>query len=142
MPRCLVTGDKGYIGSGLRTALEAAGNEVMGIDLKDGENILEKLDPKAGFHSDWLEFQPEYIFHLAAIPRVAYSVEHPVEVLENNVLSSLYILEFARHVGAKRVIYCRSSSVVGDGRGPEKPYGRSKFMPESMCQVGSRLDVI
>jgi UDP-glucose 4-epimerase len=76
---------------------------------------------------------------LAAIPRVAYSVEHPVEVIENNVLSSLYVLEFARSVGTKRVIYSSSSSVRGNGNGPENPYGASKYMPESMCGVWSRL---
>jgi len=141
MARCLVTGHMGYIGSGLYKALKEAGHEVMGIDLKDGHNILETLKPQSdgGFHRHWANFKPEYIFHLAAIPRVAYSVENPVEVIENNVLSTLYVLEFARFVGAKRVIYSSSSSVIGNGQGPESPYGASKYMPESMCGVWSRL---
>jgi UDP-glucose 4-epimerase len=141
MAKCLVTGHKGYIGSRLYSALQKEGHEVMGIDLKDGNDILEKLKPNADgtFHRHWANFKPEFIFHLAAIPRVAYSVENPIEVIENNVLSSLYVLEFARHVGAKRVIYSSSSSVVGDKSGPENPYGASKYMPESMCGVWSRL---
>ena len=141
MSRCLVTGHRGYIGSEVFKRLEEMGHEVMGIDLKDGHDILCELKPDSDgkFHPHWANFKPEYIFHLAAIPRVAYSVEHPVEVIENNVLSSLYILEFARSVGAKRVIYSSSSSVRGDGRGPENPYGASKYMPESMCGVWSRL---
>ena len=141
MAKCLVTGHKGYIGSRLYDALKKEGHEVMGIDLKDGHDILETLKPYANgtFHRQWANFKPEFIFHLAAIPRVAYSVENPIEVIENNVLSSLYILEFARYVGAKRVIYSSSSSVVGDGLGPENPYGASKYMPESMCGVWSRL---
>lgn len=141
MAKCLVTGHKGYIGSRLYSALQEEGHEVMGIDLKDGNDILEKLKPNADgtFHRHWANFKPEFIFHLAAIPRVAYSVENPIEVIENNVLSSLYVLEFARHVGAKRVIYSSSSSVVGDQSGPENPYGASKYMPESMCGVWSRL---
>ena len=141
MSRCLVTGHRGYIGSEVFRGLKKMGHEVMGIDLKDGHDILRELKPdsEGKFHPHWANFKPEYIFHLAAIPRVAYSVEHPVEVIENNVLSSLYILEFARSVGAKRVIYSSSSSVRGDGRGPENPYGSSKYMPESMCGGWSRL---
>ena len=113
----------------------------MGIDLVDGHDILECLKPgtNGNFHPHWFNFKPEYIFHLAAIPRVAYSVENPVHVIENNVLSSLYVLEFARACGAKRVIYSSSSSVVGDGEGAQNPYGASKYMPESMCGVWSRL---
>lgn len=142
MARCLVTGHKGYIGSEVYRKLEEAGHEVMGIDLLDNDHdILKDLKPDSDgkFHPHYANFKPEYIFHLAAIPRVAYSVEYPVEVIENNVLSTLYVLEFARHVGAKRVIYSSSSSVVGDGRGAENPYGASKYMPESMCGVWSRL---
>ena len=141
MARCLVTGHKGYIGSSVFNALKRAGNEVMGIDLQDGDDILNKLSPGAPIEisSRWVDFAPEYIFHLAAIPRVGYSVENPVHVIENNVLSSLYVLELARAVGAKRVIYSSSSSVVGNGDGPENPYGASKLMPESMCEVWSRL---
>jgi len=141
MSRCLITGHKGYIGSKLYKTLIEQGHEVMGIDLKDGNNILQTLKQfrDGNFHPHWAKFKPEYIFHLAAIPRVAYSVENPIEVIENNVLSSLYVLEFARSVGAKRVIYSSSSSVVGNGQGPENPYGASKYMPESMCGVWSRL---
>ena len=86
-----------------------------------------------------MDFSPEYIFHLAAIPRVVYSIEKPVEVIENNLLTSLYVLQFARHVGAKRVVYSSSSSVRGNGEGPENPYAASKYMPESMCRVWSSL---
>lgn len=141
MARCLVTGYKGYIGSHLFAKLEELGHEVMGIDLKDDHDILRHLKPDSdgAFHPRWFNFKPEYIFHLAAIPRVAYSIEEPVEVIENNVLSTLYVLEFARAVGAKRVIYSSSSSVRGNGFGPVNPYGASKLMPESMCRVWSAL---
>ena len=141
MSRCLVTGHRGYIGSEVYNQLKEAGHEVMGIDLVDGNDILDCLKPDSDgkFHPHWFNFKPEYIFHLAAIPRVAYSVEEPVHVIENNVLSSLYVLEFARACNTKRVIYSSSSSVIGDGRGPENPYGASKYMPESMCGVWSRL---
>jgi len=41
MARCLVTGHKGYIGSSVYKELEDRGHEVIGIDLKDGDDILD-----------------------------------------------------------------------------------------------------
>jgi nucleoside-diphosphate-sugar epimerase len=125
--RSLVTGHRGYIGGNVLTQLEALGHDVRGIDLKEGKNIVCDLD-------QYENFKPDYIFHLAAIPRVAYSVEFPEEVLENNILSTIRILEFARKSGTKRVIYSSSSSIVGNGDGPTNPYGASKWVPEILCK--------
>jgi len=129
MARCLVTGHKGYIGSRVFKKLVDLGHDVQGIDLQDGENIIGHL-----WTEKHTEFKPEYIFHLAAIPRVAYSMEHPYEVLHNNVVSSMTVLEFARRLGVKRVIYSSSSSVRGNGDGPTSPYGASKLIPETLCK--------
>ena len=90
-------------------------------------------------HKGYIEFAPEYIFHLACIPRVAYSVEHPVLTMENNVLAGSIILDFARRVGAKRVIYSSSSSVVGNGDGPASPYGLQKLVTEMECKLYADL---
>ena len=144
MARCLVTGHMGYIGSHLYRALWAQGHEVMGIDLKEESSkdilkFLKENEDKSGFHPHYENFKPEYIFHLAAIPRVPYSIENPVEVMENNIISSSMVLNFARKVGAKRVIYSSSSSVMGNGNGPENPYGVSKLVPEIECKMYSRL---
>ena len=69
MSRCLVTGHKGYIGSRLFKKLQELGHEVVGIDLKDGNDInsLQGLqaDREGDFHPCWVNFEPEYIFHLA-----------------------------------------------------------------------------
>lgn len=125
--KCLVTGHKGYIGSRVFAKLVELGHEVHGIDLKEGHDIIYDLD-------QFEYFKPDYIFHLAAIPRVPYSMEFPEEVLENNVLSTIRILEYARRSGTKRVIYSSSSSVVGNGDGPTSPYGASKLIPEILCK--------
>lgn len=106
----------------------------MGIDLQEGKDILSDL-----FSLKYQEFNPEYIFHLAAIPRVAYSMENPHEVLRNNILTTLDVLEFARLNNVKRVVYSSSSSVCGNGDGPTSPYGASKLIPETLCKNYSKV---
>tara|TARA_R110002020_G_scaffold244679_1_gene458382 strand:+ start:352 stop:1152 length:801 start_codon:yes stop_codon:yes gene_type:complete len=108
------------------------GHDLRGIDLKDGEDILDGLEQFEGF-------KPEYIFHLACIPRVAYSVEQPVHTMINNVISTSIVLDFARKIGAKRVIYSGSSSVVGNGDGPASPYGLQKLVSELESRLYSDL---
>ena len=143
MARCLVTGHRGYIGSKLYAKLQDLGHEVQGVDLFEGHNILrdfkEYSDGSDRFHPHYYNFKPEYVFHLACIPRVAYSVEEPVKTMENNVLATTLILNFAHKVGAKRVIYSGSSSVVGNGSGPTNPYGLQKLISEMECKLYSDL---
>ena len=143
MSRCLVTGHKGYIGSNLYRELKSLGHDVVGIDLREEipKDILQYLkeDHEGCFHPYFTSFQPEYIFHLACIPRVAYSVENPVETMYNNVLTTSYVLNFARKNNVKRVIYSGSSSVVGNGDGPNSPYGLQKLISEKECKLYSDL---
>ena len=144
MARCLVTGHKGYIGSHLYRELENQGHEVMGVDIKASsrENIISRasgLRDTLAVTPRFVDFAPEYIFHLACIPRVAYSVEYPVQTMENNVLAGSVILDFARRVGSKRVIYSSSSSVVGNGSGPASPYGLQKLVTEMECKLYADL---
>ena len=143
MARCLVTGHRGYIGSRLFQALRDLGHEVVGIDIKDGNDInspqglLEDSDGK--FHPRWYSFKPEYIFHLACYPRVGYSIENPVKTMLNNVMAGTNVLNFARKVGAKRVIYSSSSSITGNGDGPTNPYALQKMVTEVECKLYSEL---
>ncbi len=134
MARCLVTGHMGYIGSHVYDSLINLGHEVKGIDLKENQNILLDLNTP-----DYENFRPEYIFHLAAIPRVAYSMEFPHRVLHNNIMTTLDVLEFARIHNVKRVVYSSSSSVRGNGSGPTSPYGASKLIPETLCKNYSKV---
>lgn len=143
MSRCLVTGHKGYIGSKVFQELKNLGHDVLGIDLKEEipKDILVYLkeDHEGQFHPYYSSFQPEYIFHLACIPRVAYSVEEPIKTMENNVLATSYVLNFARKNNVKRVIYSGSSSVIGNGNGPTSPYGLQKLISEQECKLYSDL---
>lgn len=143
MARCLVTGHMGYIGSKLYNELKRQGHEVLGIDSKNGHDInsLQGLveDSAGGFHPTWFTFKPEYIFHLACWPRVSFSIENPVETMKNNVLAASNVLNFAKKVGTKRVIYSSSSSVVGNGDGPTSPYALQKLTTEMEAKIYSDL---
>ena len=138
MSRCLVTGHKGFIGTSLFSRLQHLGHDVMGVDLKDGNDILEVFEEES-IEEKYLDFRPEYIFHLACIPRVAYSVEYPSQTMRNNVLAGSLTLNYARKVKAKRVIYAGSSSVVGNGAGPASPYALQKLITEKECKIYSDL---
>jgi UDP-glucose 4-epimerase len=143
MARCIVTGDKGYIGSHLARKLRQQGHVVMGLDLKTGRDINSlqglKESNDGEFHPLWTKFKPEYIFHMACIPRVGYSIENPVETMKNNVIAGSNVLNFARKVGAKRVIYSSSSSIVGNGEGPTSPYALQKLTTEIETKLYSEL---
>lgn len=128
--KILITGYKGYIGSHIYKTLQDKGHEVHGIDIKDGDDILHCL-PNEAF---------DYVFHLAALPRVEYSVYHPSYTLKQNVLVTSTLLEWAKGHGVKRVIFSSSSAVMGDGDGvPKSPYGLHKLMSEMECRLFSEL---
>tara|TARA_Y100000592_G_C5458948_1_gene312932 strand:+ start:204 stop:1079 length:876 start_codon:yes stop_codon:yes gene_type:complete len=137
--KCLVTGHKGYIGGHLYSALKKKGHEVIGIDSTDPESgdIKDALAPDN--RQKYIDFAPEVIFHLACWPRVAFSVENPLSTMINNVISSSVVLDFAKEAKSKRVIYSSSSSVVGNGNGPESPYALQKLTSEIETTLYSNL---
>lgn len=128
--KILVTGHKGYIGSHLYDDLKRMGHDVTGIDLKDGEDILFCL-PNESY---------DFVFHMAACPRVGFSVEKPSYTLKQNVLITSKVLEWSKDHGVKRVIFSSSSAILGDGDGvPKSPYGLHKLMSELECKLYSEL---
>lgn len=153
--KVVVTGGAGFIGSNLVDALVGKGYEVHAID-----NLLagkrEQVNRAAILHIADIrkisEIAPlfkdvEYVFHCAALPRVQYSLEFPLETHEANVTGTLNVLESARVAGVKRVIYSASSSAYGDQpvmplteqmpAAPKSPYGAHKYIGEIYCRVWS-----
>src|SRR6185369_14746245 len=55
-----------------------------------------------------------YVFHLAALPRVQFSIDYPRESHDTNVGGTFNVLLAARDAGVSRVIYSASSSTYGD----------------------------
>jgi nucleoside-diphosphate-sugar epimerase len=129
MSKILVTGHRGYIGSHVYAELSDMGHDVFGIDLKEGNDLSHCLPSE--------EF--DYVFHLAALPRVEYSVENPYYTAKQNVLATSKILEWSKNHGVKAVIFSSSSAVYGEGDGPKSPYGLHKLMSEMECDLYSEL---
>tara|TARA_R110002060_G_scaffold24495_2_gene33279 strand:- start:522 stop:1403 length:882 start_codon:yes stop_codon:yes gene_type:complete len=143
MSRCLITGHRGFIGSHLYRKLVAnASHDVIGIDKDDigNQEIVEIFTgQRPKIFAKIQEFAPEYIFHLAALPRIMTTIEQPVHSLMMNILASSLLLDFSRQIGTKRFIFSSSSSVVGNGNGPTNPYALHKLTTEHECRLYSEL---
>lgn len=157
--RAIVTGGCGFIGYNLVQILKQTGWEVTVIDdLSSGfifnhvsnvKYLYQKISQE--IVSQCIEeLSPEVIFHLAAVPRVSYSVSHPYQTTDLNILSTLSILEAVRKSSsAIRVIFSSSSSVYGNteilptppdaAKQPLSPYALQKLQGEQWCKMYSDL---
>ncbi len=153
----VVTGGAGFIGAHLVEGLVARGYHVRVIDnLVAGKK--EHVHPDAEFHQvdilDIEQLRPimkgaTYVFHLAALPRVQYSIEHPQETNKVNVEGTLNVLDVAREAGITRVVYSASSSAYGDQPTlplhedlpalPQSPYGIQKYVGEHYARFYSEI---
>ncbi|MFA6428959.1 MAG: NAD-dependent epimerase/dehydratase family protein [Patescibacteria group bacterium] len=126
----LVTGGAGFIGGHLCEALLKEGHRVRVLDnFSTGkrENVPENVEI---FEADICQgdaIRPAFlgvdgVFHMAALPRVPYSIEHPVETSQVNMMGTVHVLTAARDAGVKRVVYSASSSAYGNPLSlPAKP---------------------
>lgn len=155
--KVLVTGGAGFIGSHLVDALVAEGHEVRVLDNLSGGK-RENVNPAAILHEADIRdlaaikslFEGvDWVFHLAALPRVPLSIEHPIETNETNVSGTLNILVAAKDAKVKRVVYSASSSAYGDQpvmplvetmvANPKSPYGLQKYVGELYARMFSSI---
>jgi UDP-glucuronate 4-epimerase len=166
----LVTGVAGFIGYHVAGRLLDAGERVTGIDnLNDYYDPglkrarLARLAPRANFTFVRLDIAdrhgmaelferaaPDLILHLAAQAGVHYSIENPYAYLDANLTGFLHVLEGARRVRTRHLIYASSSSVYGaNAKGPfrvddraDRPvslYAATKRANELMAHCYSHL---
>ena len=125
MVKCVVTGGAGFIGSHLVERLLSDGADVVVIDnFATGrrENLAAFLDnPRLVLHeADIVDADlvslfkgAERVFHLAALADIVPSIQAPVPYHRANVDGTVAVLEAARAVGVKRLVYAASSSCYG-----------------------------
>ena len=133
--KALITGHRGYIGRNFVKKWEELGNWWFGYDYDNGK--VPTYDLTKGVRGE-LVGNVDIVFHFAAIPRVEYSVQNPVHVMENNINSTSRVLEFAKKRNIP-IVYSSSSSVVGNGDGPASPYALSKCVGEMETLLYAKL---
>lgn len=151
--KILVTGGAGFIGSHLVDKLVERGEEVIVIDnLSTGKE--ENLNPKADLHNldvcDYEKIKPlfkniDYVFHLAAIPRVPVSIKDPINTSRTNILGTINVFKAGADNKVKKIIYSSSSSVYGEQKelplkedmvpNPINPYGLQKLVGEKFARL-------
>lgn len=157
MTKILVTGGAGFIGSNLVDKLIDEGYDVSVIDNLSGGK-KENLNSAAKFFQydicDYDKILPlfeniEYVFHLAALPRVQHSIENPIETHNANVNGTLNILTIAKEKNIKKLIFSSSSAIYGDVKtlptteqekpNPMSPYALHKLISEQYCELFNNL---
>lgn len=166
MKRILITGGAGSIGVNvIAHILKNTDWEVANLDSFRHKGYRERLDRIKKDNPEWesriKDFQhdlvcpisPEltkaigkidYILHLAALSDVFFSVDNPVYTIQNNVNSTLTMLEYARVAKPDQFIYFSTDEVYGavekgtahkewDSHKPSNAYAASKAACEDIC---------
>jgi UDP-glucose 4-epimerase len=156
----LVTGGAGFIGSSIAEALLAKGERVRILDdfstgrrsniesLKGNFELTEGSIVDPAVLARVME-GVEVVFHQAAIPSVARSVDDPITSVKVGVEGTTNVLLAARNANVRRVIFAASSSAYGDTPTlpkietmkpmPRSPYAVSKLTAEQLMTVFASL---
>jgi UDP-glucose 4-epimerase len=156
--RVLVTGGLGFIGSNLSAKLVVDGHEVVIIDnllLGRYENVAKIKDKiiivegDVNNKEDLQKVGPvDIIFHLAASSSAPMFEKDLKAAYYNNIIGHVAVLEYAKEVGAQKVIYASTSSIYGnnptplresDNVVPPNYYSVTKFAQEHTSHIFSRV---
>ena len=157
----LVTGGAGYIGSHTCIEMQNAGYDVIVIDNLDNSSSeslarVEKITGKAvKFYEEdvrnkealrqiFKENEIEAVIHFAGLKAVGESVREPIMYYDNNLISTLVLLEVMNECNVKKIVFSSSATVYGvatemplvEGMplGAINPYGRTKLFIEEMLR--------
>lgn len=157
----LVTGGAGYIGSHTVVELIKLGKEVVIVDNLSNSSILvlDRIEEITGKRPTFYEldvadkaalrsvFEKESIeaaIHFAGYKAVGESVEKPIMYYENNIMSTLALVEVMAEFGVKKIVFSSSATVYGlNNPSPlvenmptsaTNPYGYTKVMLEQILR--------
>lgn len=158
--KVLITGGAGFIGSHTADMLLEQGIPVTVLDdFSTGfrKNLKDHplLDVRVGDIRDAAAVASaaagvSHVLHLAAQVSVAESVENPRASMDRNIAGFVNVLEEARKLNIRRVVFASSAAVYGahasegtareDGvPNPSSPYGLEKLTDEHYGQLYDRL---
>ena len=163
MKTTLVTGGAGYIGS--HTLIELINNnfEVVVIDnlANSSRESLRRVEQITGHEIPFVEadvrdqsalddifttYDIDSVIHFAGLKAVGESVAKPLEYYDNNLVSTMTLLEAMREHNVKQLVFSSSATVYGSpselplretstvGVGLTNPYGKTKYMIEQIIQ--------
>lgn len=159
--KVLVTGGCGYIGSHTVCELLKNNYEVVIIDnfsnsKKDVMTKIETLTGKSAklyvgdvcdkslLEEIFSKEKIEAVIHFAGYKAVGESVQKPLMYYENNLISTLYLLEVMNKYNCKKFIFSSSATVYGTPKelpikesfplSTTNPYGTTKLMIEMMLK--------
>ena len=162
MKKILVTGGMGFIGSNLVLELDRLDYNIVVVDnlssarpdysevISSCSNVeLVKSCFSDNIITDRVESKEfETVFHVAAIPRVSFSVEQPYLTTNVNVDKTVKLLECCRG-NISNFIFSSSSSVYGGAdvlptpnnfkKDPKSPYAWQKSCIEDICKIFCNL---
>ncbi|MFX0204492.1 MAG: NAD-dependent epimerase/dehydratase family protein [Candidatus Hodarchaeota archaeon] len=165
MPRILITGIGGFVGTHLAKSLLVNDHSVGGLlfpgeSTKQLEPFLNKLTlfqgditQKDAVKAVLGDFQPEVIFHLAALAPVSQSFSDPIRYQQVNYEGTILVAEIARYLSLplENFVFASSSEIYGpqtkkslfresDLPQPNNPYAISKFAAEKYLQMLKRVN--
>lgn len=157
MPRALVTGADGFIGSHLVELLHAEGYEVRALALYnsfnswgwlDGLKILDDIEVVTGDVRDARSCavatkDVDVVFHLASLIAIPYSYVAVDSYVETNVRGTANVCRAAMENGVSRVLHTSTSEVYGTALTvpideshplqPQSPYSASKIGADALA---------
>ena len=151
----LVAGGAGYIGSHTVKRLKEAGhtpviydNVSRGhravVDILKVPAVVADLNDKPTLTKTLRDHRIDTVMHFAAFAYVGESVDKPLMYYQNNVATTISVLEAMRDAGVNRFVFSSTCAVYGDPdkvpiteeekKAPVSPYGRSKWQVEQVLQ--------
>jgi GDP-4-dehydro-6-deoxy-D-mannose reductase len=146
-PKIMITGANGFTGRHACTYFSNLGMDVLGIVRKkesiqlNASIIVCDLTIRDQVERCVLEFQPDYVLHLAGRNSVSDSWMEPVSFIETNLMSTVYLLSALRTLTQCRIAIAGSmlNFPLSGSPHPPHPYSLSKTMQVLAAQSWEHL---
>ena len=157
MAKILVTGGAGFIGSNFSNLMAEKGNEVTAFDnlsLGKKSNLTDKVrfvEGDVNKEEDLLKAGDDfdYIIHLAASSSAPMFAENMYWAYQNNVSGHVRVMQYAKKIGVKKMLFASTSSIYGNNPTPltedqevvpPNHYSVTKFAQEGASRVFSKAE--